>query len=89
MSTSEPRPSGPGDARSPEPDRRYKCPLCGREFEASDKSCVSCPMARSCNVVCCPNCGYGFAQDSRLVGWLRRLFRRNKQQEQERKEETR
>lgn len=76
MSTSDPRPD-------------YKCPLCGYAFSASDKSCASCPMARSCNVVCCPHCGYGFARDSRLVGWLRRLFRRNKQQEHERKEDNR
>lgn len=78
MSTSEQRPPEPGGAQSPEPGGHYKCPLCGYEFSASDKSCASCPMARSCNVVCCPNCGYGYTRDSRLAGWLKRLFGRNK-----------
>jgi len=60
---------------------KYKCPLCGREFDASDEHCRSCPMARTCNVVCCPNCGYGFATESRLVEWLKRLFRKNKEEQ--------
>jgi ribosomal protein L37E len=33
-------------------------------------------MARTCSVICCPNCGYGFATQSRLVGWLKRIFRK-------------
>ncbi|MFZ1946192.1 MAG: hypothetical protein WAW06_01435 [bacterium] len=52
----------------------YKCPLCGREFDAADRSCRSCPMARTCKVVCCPGCGYGFPAESSLVGWLKRLL---------------
>jgi len=66
-STAESRPGSPA---------RYKCPLCGCEFDASDQRCHSCPMARTCSVICCPNCGYGFATQSRLVGWLKRIFRK-------------
>lgn len=57
----------------------YKCPLCGYEFTRSDERCRACPMAKSCNVVCCPNCGYGFAKESRLVNWVRRLLRSGSQ----------
>ena len=53
----------------------YKCPLCGCQFDRSDEKCRACPMARSCSVVCCPNCGYGFPGQSRLVNWVKRLFR--------------
>ena len=53
---------------------KYTCPLCGAKFDATDVKCRSCPMAKSCNVTCCPNCGYGFTAESRLVEWLKRRF---------------
>jgi hypothetical protein len=53
----------------------YKCPLCGYQFDRPDKKCRACPMSGSCNVICCPNCGYGFVGESRIVAWLRRLLR--------------
>jgi rubredoxin len=37
-----------------------KCSLCGYEFE-EDKAlvtCRACLLFTSCNMVCCPNCGY-------------------------------
>lgn len=57
----------------------YKCPLCGYQFDKSDVKCHACPMARTCNVVCCPNCGYGFTKESQMVNWVKRLFRRGRQ----------
>jgi hypothetical protein len=53
----------------------YKCPLCGCEFGRSSEKCRACPMAGGCNIICCPNCGYGFAEESRLVGWIKRILR--------------
>jgi hypothetical protein len=53
----------------------YKCPLCGHGFDKSDVKCHACPMARTCSVICCPNCGYGFTGESRVAGLARRLFR--------------
>jgi hypothetical protein len=54
------------------------CPLCGCEFDASDRSCqTDCPMAaiQGCNLVCCPNCGYQMVDESKsgLARLLRRL----------------
>ena len=54
----------------------FKCPLCGCEFDRPDAMCRACPMSRTCNVICCPNCGYGFVGESKVVTWLKRLARR-------------
>jgi len=51
---------------------KYKCPLCGLEFDDAGALCHSCPMSKNCKVICCPNCGYGFTDESRLVEWLKR-----------------
>ena len=56
-------------------DSKYKCPLCGFEFDKSELKCHSCPMSASCNVICCPNCGYGFPGQSRVVEWLKKRFK--------------
>ncbi len=59
--------------------RQETCPLCGTEFDAAAQGCrPSCPMAKGCAVVCCPNCGYGFPQEVGLAGLLRRWLERNK-----------
>lgn len=52
----------------------YKCPLCGHGFDKSDESCYACPVAKDCNVVCCPNCGYSFAGQSQIVDWFKAKF---------------
>jgi len=56
-------------------ENKYKCPLCGFKFDATDVKCRSCPMSKSCNVTCCPNCGYGFTGESRLIEWFKRRFK--------------
>jgi len=58
--------------------KMYVCPLCGHNFERTDAMCSACPMASSsgCNVVCCPNCGYSFSEESKIVDWFRRKFGR-------------
>ena len=49
-----------------------KCALCGHEFDPkrAPSACPSCPMARGCRKVRCPNCGYETVPD---VPWVRRL----------------
>lgn len=62
-----------------------QCPLCGFRFpKGHQKECRGCPLggSRCRNVLCCPNCGYGFIETSALVEWLRRLFRRRRNETQ-------
>jgi len=41
-------------------DELVTCALCGHHFDPSDAgACTSCPIAKGCSLVCCPNCGYG------------------------------
>jgi len=54
----------------------HKCPLCGHEFDRTGEKCRACPMSAGCGVICCPKCGYGFADRSRLVSWLKKLLGR-------------
>ncbi len=60
------------------------CPLCGGRIKDSSENehCPTCPVAKHCKILCCPNCGYEFVEDSALVsgvaGLIRRLRRRGK-----------
>ena len=58
-------------------DKQYICPLCGHRFKHGDLKCHACPLAieGKCNVICCPNCGYSFAEESRVVEWLKSKLR--------------
>ena len=51
-----------------------KCPLCGLEFKEEDgqAACKGCPMARSCELIKCPNCGYEIPKESALIKKLKR-----------------
>jgi Fe2+ transport system protein FeoA len=67
------------------PERRpsaYQCPLCGFGFEfdpARDSGgCSSCPLGKGCGLVLCPNCRYEFPEESQVVSWFSRLFKRAK-----------
>jgi hypothetical protein len=52
------------------------CPLCGQRFDPEGSSCPSgCPLAGKCKVICCPNCGYEFVEDSAVVSGLGRLWK--------------
>ena len=55
-----------------------KCPLCGTEFdEGSVVACQSCPLAgKNCNLVCCPNCGYEWPAESRIVARIKSLLQK-------------
>jgi len=65
-------------------NKNYTCPLCGHRFIHDDEHCHACPLSTQskCNVVCCPNCGYSFSEDSRVVDWFRKVLGRKKAQEQ-------
>jgi rubredoxin len=55
-----------------------KCPLCGYQFqeESGKVACKGCPLAGSCHMVRCPNCGYDTPVEPKLVkafkAWRRR-----------------
>jgi ferrous iron transport protein A len=58
-----------------------RCALCGFEFDEQAMLCHSqCPLADGCAILCCPNCGYQFVDESKssLAGWLRGLLARRK-----------
>lgn len=55
---------------------RVKCALCGFVYEPEAHSCASCPMARGCQVICCPRCGYAIPKESSLVKLWRRVAKR-------------
>jgi len=56
-------------------EKRFRCALCGFEFEQSGTACVKgCPMGSACNLTRCPSCGYEFPSEPKAFGWVRRLF---------------
>jgi hypothetical protein len=56
-------------------ERDFQCPLCGIDF--TGKGCQhSCPIAKGCQMIRCPRCGYEFVCDSKFIGLLRRLLSR-------------
>ena len=44
-----------------------RCPLCGYEFDPAREQaeCQGCPLAKGCNLVCCPHCGYHTIDESK------------------------
>ena len=54
-----------------------RCGLCGHDFDPDGKGCrPACPLARGCQVVCCPACGYSFPRETGLAAKLRALLER-------------
>lgn len=53
-----------------------RCSLCGTEFTPSDHLCGGCVVRRECRLVCCPNCGFGMPEESKLAGWLRNRMKK-------------
>lgn len=56
-----------------------RCSVCGHEYEVEEAGsrCQGCPLGRTCDVTCCPNCGYGMPTRSRLmllIKWIRELI---------------
>jgi hypothetical protein len=59
--------------------RMERCPLCGTEFDSAGQGCrPTCPLAKGCQVVCCPSCSYSFPQETGLAGRLRGFLQRRR-----------
>jgi hypothetical protein len=54
----------------------FTCGLCGNRFTHGGLVCGTCPMQTGCALVRCPHCGFQFPRSSRIVDFLRRVFRR-------------
>jgi uncharacterized C2H2 Zn-finger protein len=58
-----------------------RCPLCGKEFVESEMKCTSgCLLSKNCNLLCCPNCGYTFKEQSAIVDFLKTFWKRKAKQ---------
>ncbi len=60
-----------------------KCSFCGNMFgpKEEDNACGSCPLSRNCHLIRCPRCGYEMPPEAKLVRWLRKRRRREKERE--------
>jgi hypothetical protein len=56
----------------------FVCGLCGNRFTHGGLVCGTCPMQTGCALVRCPHCGFQFPRSSRIVDFLRRVFRRDR-----------
>ncbi len=53
----------------------HRCPLCGHGFDRGVEMCGGCPMHGGCGTLCCPACGYSYAERSATLDALGRLGR--------------
>jgi uncharacterized paraquat-inducible protein A len=55
-----------------------KCSFCGMEFEQEEaqKGCSRCSLAKGCQLVRCPRCGYEMPLEP---NWIKRLKAKRKQ----------
>lgn len=57
-----------------------RCPVCGHAFQAEERNhCDGCPLAKGCQTICCPACGFVDVDPRRSTlgrwlgrGWWRR-----------------
>jgi hypothetical protein len=61
-----------------EKKEQVKCTLCGAEFEPGENTCGGCALNRDCKTICCPNCGFGFPEESKLATWLKERIKRKR-----------
>ncbi|MCK4778176.1 MAG: hypothetical protein KAS39_07325 [Actinomycetia bacterium] len=56
---------------------KIKCSLCGKEYDPKlNPACSKCPIAKNCNLVCCPNCGYQTVADSKIVRFAQKIIKK-------------
>ncbi len=55
-----------------------KCSLCGFEFNEKDakSSCSGCYLARGCELIRCPNCGFEMTPEPKWIKNLRETRRK-------------
>lgn len=55
--------------------KELSCPLCGHSFDIAQADKTKCSKAcKQCSGYCCPNCGYKFPGESKIVKWFEGLF---------------
>jgi len=54
------------------------CPLCGNSFEEFSYACKGCPVNKDCKLICCPNCGYKFPNESKIVNFINNIFKKER-----------
>ena len=54
------------------------CPLCGHNFTDYVAACQSCVINKGCKLVCCPNCGYKYPQESKIINYFTKKFKKEK-----------
>ncbi len=60
----------------------YTCPLCSNSFGHNGEVChSSCPMSRGCKMIKCPRCNYEFVEESSIVNFFRKVFKRREPEE--------
>ena len=52
------------------------CPLCQHKFPLEGATCSGCGMRGGCEMVKCPRCGYKFVEESKILTFLKGLFKR-------------
>lgn len=57
------------------------CPLCGKEFEKTPAVCANCPLHSQCDLVRCPNCGYQFPPESKIIEFFKNMFKKRREPE--------
>ncbi|GAB4335888.1 MAG: hypothetical protein Kow0099_08570 [Candidatus Abyssubacteria bacterium] len=57
-----------------ERQEKVRCSLCGTEFSPDEHKCGGCALRKNCEIICCPNCGFGFPRESSMVTWLKKQF---------------
>lgn len=55
-----------------------KCQLCGFSFDKkeADVSCSGCVLRKGCSLLRCPNCGFEFPKESKIINFLTKKEKR-------------
>ncbi len=64
-----------------------RCPFCGYEYDQDEaqKTCMSCSLISGCRMTKCPRCGYEIPKEPEHVGWLKKIFKKGKQDDESKK----
>ncbi|MDP2599678.1 MAG: hypothetical protein Q8P84_02950 [Deltaproteobacteria bacterium] len=55
-------------------DKPVACSLCGFQFNRAEAACGGCTLYGGCGSIKCPNCGFEFVTESKLVNWFTKLL---------------
>ena len=54
------------------------CPLCGHKFAEYIYACEACILNKSCKLICCPNCGYKYPHESKIINFVLKKLKKVK-----------